>query len=109
MKLKADRLSALIAETFVAAGCEAAESGRIGDYLVRANLNGHDSHGVIRVQMGGAAAVPGTLLLWNLGNNIPGDVDVGAPIFPYAAFPEYYTHVLLNPVAIGPDDCGQWN
>ena len=49
MKLPSDRLTELVSEIFLAAGCDGAEAGRIGDYLVRANLTGHDSHGVIRV------------------------------------------------------------
>jgi uncharacterized oxidoreductase len=47
--VKADTLRSFIAEIFVAAGCDAAEAGRIGLHLVSANLAGHDSHGVIRV------------------------------------------------------------
>lgn len=44
----ADRLERLIADIFLAAGCDAEEAGRIGYHLVGANLAGHDSHGVIR-------------------------------------------------------------
>jgi uncharacterized oxidoreductase len=47
--IHAEPLRALVEETFSAAGCARAEAARIGDYLVRANLTGHDSHGVIRV------------------------------------------------------------
>lgn len=36
-------------DIFVKAGCSAEEAGRIGKYLVIANLTGHDSHGVQRV------------------------------------------------------------
>ncbi len=39
----------LTAEIFRAAGCSDAEGARIGQRLVRANLTGHDSHGVIRI------------------------------------------------------------
>lgn len=39
----------LIAATFEAAGCSAAEARRIAERLSGANLRGHDSHGVIRV------------------------------------------------------------
>lgn len=39
----------LTAEIFAAAGCSDAEGARIGHRLVRANLTGHDSHGVIRI------------------------------------------------------------
>jgi len=45
----ADTLRDLIGRIFAAAGCDAAEAGRIGHHLVSANLAGHDSHGVIRV------------------------------------------------------------
>ena len=49
MLIQAEPLSRLVGEVFLAAGCSGEESARIGDYLVRANLTGHDSHGVIRV------------------------------------------------------------
>ena len=42
------QLQELIAAIFTAAGCGAEEAGRIGRYLISANLAGHDSHGVIR-------------------------------------------------------------
>ncbi|HTS55789.1 MAG TPA: malate/lactate/ureidoglycolate dehydrogenase [Burkholderiales bacterium] len=42
-------LEQLVADIFEAAGCSRAEAGRIGRYLVAANLAGHDSHGVVRV------------------------------------------------------------
>ncbi len=49
MLIRAEPLRRLVGGIFTAAGCSAAESGRIAKYLVRANLTGHDSHGVIRV------------------------------------------------------------
>ena len=49
VNVRADTLRGLIAPIFTAAGCDAAEAGRIGHHLVSANLAGHDSHGVIRV------------------------------------------------------------
>ena len=49
MIVQAEVLRRLLREIFVAAGCSAEESGRIGDHLVRSSLTGHDSHGVIRV------------------------------------------------------------
>jgi uncharacterized oxidoreductase len=49
MKLSHDRLSALTASIFEAAGCRPEEAERIAAHLVEANLVGHDSHGVIRV------------------------------------------------------------
>ena len=48
VRVAADTLRDLIAATFFALGCDAAEGERIGHYLVSANLAGHDSHGVIR-------------------------------------------------------------
>jgi uncharacterized oxidoreductase len=45
----ADALERLVRDIFVAAGCDAAEAGRIAAHLLGANLAGHDSHGVARV------------------------------------------------------------
>jgi len=45
----AERLCALVGETFVAAGCSAEEAARIAQYLTKSNLSGHESHGVLRV------------------------------------------------------------
>jgi uncharacterized oxidoreductase len=47
--IKAGPLTELVGEIFAKAGCSKAEAGRIGKYLVSANLTGHDSHGVARV------------------------------------------------------------
>ncbi len=47
--LKAKALEAFVADIFASAGCSPEEGGRIGRYLVSANLSGHDSHGVVRV------------------------------------------------------------
>ena len=49
MLIAATALQHFVATIFEAAGCSTEESNRIADYLVRANLTGHDSHGVIRV------------------------------------------------------------
>jgi uncharacterized oxidoreductase len=49
MNIQHDRLRALSAAIFKAAGCQADEAERIAVHLVEANLVGHDSHGVIRV------------------------------------------------------------
>lgn len=49
MRIDAKKLEAFVAAIFRAAGCSEAESRRVGLYLVRANLTGHDSHGVVRV------------------------------------------------------------
>ena len=45
----ATQLDAFVAAIFRAAGCDAAEAGRISTHLLGANLAGHDSHGVARV------------------------------------------------------------
>ncbi len=50
MLISPERLERLVEEIFVAVGCSKAEAGRIAMYLTRANLAGHDSHGVARVQ-----------------------------------------------------------
>jgi uncharacterized oxidoreductase len=47
--IKAKALEAFVADIFASAGCSTEEGGRIGRYLVSANLSGHDSHGVVRV------------------------------------------------------------
>lgn len=47
--VEAARLDAYVAAIFRAAGCDAAEAGRISSHLLGANLAGHDSHGVARV------------------------------------------------------------
>lgn len=47
--IPADALEAYAARILAAAGCDEAEAGRIGHFLVSANLAGHDSHGVLRV------------------------------------------------------------
>ncbi len=46
----AQSLQQLVAEIFAVAGCSRGESERIARHLVAANLTGHDSHGVVRVQ-----------------------------------------------------------
>ena len=45
----AKALEAFVGDIFASAGCSPEEGGRIGRYLVSANLSGHDSHGVVRV------------------------------------------------------------
>jgi uncharacterized oxidoreductase len=47
--LKASSLQDFVRDIFVRAGCSPEEGGRVGKYLVAANLTGHDSHGVVRV------------------------------------------------------------
>lgn len=43
-----DRLQDLVGAIFGRAGCDAEEAARVAEYLVSANLAGHDSHGVLR-------------------------------------------------------------
>ena len=47
--IRAADLERITAEIFVATGCSTPEAQRIGRYLVKANLSGHDSHGVVRI------------------------------------------------------------
>lgn len=49
MKIAANRLAALVTKIFEQVGCQEREAACIGEHLVKANLSGHDSHGVIRV------------------------------------------------------------
>ncbi len=48
-RVPVETAESLIGEAFTAAGCSAAEGGRIAASLVSANLAGHDSHGIVRV------------------------------------------------------------
>lgn len=48
MLIQADTLREFVTDIFTAADCSPAESERIAENLVDANLTGHDSHGVIR-------------------------------------------------------------
>ena len=47
--IPAQQLETLVDDIFAAAGCARAEAGSIARHLVKANLAGHDSHGVVRV------------------------------------------------------------
>jgi hydroxycarboxylate dehydrogenase B len=47
--IKSEALQDFVRDIFVKAGCSPEEAGRVGRYLVAANLTGHDSHGVVRV------------------------------------------------------------
>src|SRR5215813_5743420 len=60
--IKAEALEAFVADIFSAAGCSKKEGGRIGRYLVSANLSGHDSHGVVRVPRYASQKKAGTVL-----------------------------------------------
>ena len=60
--IKAKALEAFVADIFASAGCSGEEGGRIGRYLVSANLSGHDSHGVVRVPRYAAQKKNGTVL-----------------------------------------------
>jgi len=60
--IKAKALEAFVADIFAAAGCSTEEGGRIGRYLVSANLSGHDSHGVVRVPRYASQKKAGTVV-----------------------------------------------
>lgn len=60
--IKAKALEAFVADIFASAGCSREEGGRIGRYLVSANLSGHDSHGVVRVPRYAAQKKGGTVV-----------------------------------------------
>lgn len=49
IRVGVEPLRRLVSATFQKAGCPAEEGDRIALYLSKANLTGHDSHGVIRV------------------------------------------------------------
>jgi len=48
--ISADALTDVVTHIFEHAGCSSNESRRVASNLVEANLTGHDSHGVVRVQ-----------------------------------------------------------
>src|SRR5919198_597335 len=73
--IKAKSLEAFVADIFVAAGCSKEEGGRIGRYLVSANLSGHDSHGVVRVPRYTAQKRAGTVVA-----DVTVDVLVDTPV-----------------------------
>src|SRR5204863_10221438 len=60
--IQAKALEAFVADIFTSAGCSTEEGGRIGRYLVSANLSGHDSHGVVRVPRYAAQKKNGTVV-----------------------------------------------
>lgn len=49
MKFTPERLQGAASAIFTAAGCDRDEAELVARYLVKANLVGHDSHGIIRV------------------------------------------------------------
>ncbi|MFO1082598.1 MAG: malate/lactate/ureidoglycolate dehydrogenase [Reyranellaceae bacterium] len=73
--LKAQALESFVADIFAAAGCSPAEGGRIGRYLVSANLSGHDSHGVVRVPRYASQKKSGTVVA-----DVTVDVVVDTPV-----------------------------
>jgi len=73
--IKAKALEAFVADIFASAGCSKDEGGRIGRYLVSANLSGHDSHGVVRVPRYAAQKKNGTVLA-----DVTVDVLVDTPV-----------------------------
>src|SRR3954462_12789083 len=73
--IKAKALEAFVADIFASAGCSTEEGGRIGRYLVSANLSGHDSHGVVRVPRYATQKKNGTVL-----PDVTVDVVVDTPV-----------------------------
>src|SRR6185436_13937773 len=73
--IKAEALEAFVADIFASAGCSAEEGGRIGRYLVSANLSGHDSHGVVRVPRYATQKKAGTVVA-----DVTVDVVVDTPV-----------------------------
>jgi uncharacterized oxidoreductase len=73
--IKAKALEAFVADIFASAGCSTEEGGRIGRYLVSANLSGHDSHGVVRVPRYATQKKNGTVL-----PDVSVDVVVDTPV-----------------------------
>jgi len=73
--IKAKALEAFVADIFASAGCSTDEGGRIGHYLVSANLSGHDSHGVVRVPRYAAQKKNGTVVA-----DVTVDILVDTPV-----------------------------
>jgi hydroxycarboxylate dehydrogenase B len=73
--IKAKALEAFVADIFTTAGCSREEGGRIGRYLVSANLSGHDSHGVVRVPRYASQKKAGTVVA-----DVKVDVLVDTPV-----------------------------
>src|SRR5215470_2726329 len=73
--IKAKALEAFVADIFASTGCSKEEGGRIGRYLVSANLSGHDSHGVVRVPRYAIQKKNGTVLA-----DVTVDVVVDTPV-----------------------------
>ena len=73
--IKAKELESFVADIFASAGCSKEEGGRIGRYLVSANLSGHDSHGVVRVPRYASQKKSGTVIA-----DVKVDVLVDTPV-----------------------------
>ena len=73
--IEAKALEAFVADIFATAGCSKEEGGRIGRYLVSANLSGHDSHGVVRVPRYASQKKAGTVVA-----DVTVDVLVDTPV-----------------------------
>jgi uncharacterized oxidoreductase len=73
--IEAKALEAFVADIFASAGCSKDEGGRIGRYLVSANLSGHDSHGVVRVPRYASQKKAGTVVA-----DVTVDVVVDTPV-----------------------------
>ena len=75
MKIAADQLQALVSNVFQRVGCRDEEAACVAEHLVKANLSGHDSHGVIRVSFYLGWVREGTLIP---GRDFKPDVDTDA-------------------------------
>ena len=73
--IQVEPLRRLLRAVFEGAGCPADEAGRIAHYLTRANLTGHDSHGVIRTQRYVEWLAEGWVLA---GQHVEAVVDAGS-------------------------------
>jgi uncharacterized oxidoreductase len=101
--LKAKALEAFVADIFATAGCSTEEGGRIGRYLVSANLSGHDSHGVVRVPRYASQKKNGTVV-----PDVTVDVLVDTPVIAVVDG-KYGFGQTVTPqaVRIGIDKCGK--
>jgi uncharacterized oxidoreductase len=73
--IQVEPLRRLLRAVFEGAGCPEDEAGRIAHYLTRANLTGHDSHGVIRTQRYVEWLAEGWVLA---GQHVEAVVDAGS-------------------------------
>ncbi len=63
MQIGSEALQTLASTIFAAIGCDGDEAGTVARFLVKANLSGHDSHGVVRI--------PRYIEYWRMGAVLP--------------------------------------